>query len=82
MDLDSLFKWCWDAQLWRSSLAILDFAKPYKEYPQCVTIALKNIMGPPAELEWQSLVPEVVALRKAHPNSYIFQALNHSRLHP
>jgi len=73
IEINALFTWSWDAQLWRSSLAILDFAKPYKEYPQCVTIALKNILGPPVGLEWQSLVSEVAALRKAHPNNYVFQ---------
>ena len=30
LELESLFRVAWDAQLWHSSLAILDFAKPYK----------------------------------------------------
>ena len=41
VELNGLFKAPWAARLWAPLLAILDFARPYREYPQCVTVALQ-----------------------------------------
>ena len=45
------FKGAW-ARLWWPLLAILDFAQPYREYPQCITLALQHVLGQPPEV-WE-----------------------------
>lgn len=74
VEIGVLFSLAQQAGLWRALLAILDFARPYKEYPDVVAGALKKLLAPAIGLEWQSLLNEVALLRKAHPNAYIFQA--------
>ena len=54
LDLNFLFKGAWAARLWWPLLEILDFARPYREYPQCVTVALQHILGQPPEV-WQTV---------------------------
>ena len=88
LELEPLFTLAWDAQLWHSSLAILDFAQPYRAYPEYVRAALHHVLAPqPATdadgasagvkaLSWHELTARVVALRAAHPSAYIFQAPN------
>jgi hypothetical protein len=87
LDIIALFKGAWAARLWRPSLAILDFSRPYREYPQLITSALQEILGQPPSVwalpavdaraafrERDELLREVVELRKHFPNEYAFQA--------
>ena len=86
VELNGLFKATWAARLWAPLLAILDFARPYREYPQCVTVALQHILHQPPELwsganggvvgpsrPWGEISRDVASLRKAFSNDYIFQ---------
>ena len=50
LELNALFKGAWAARLWWPLLAILDFAQPYREYPQCVTVALQHLLHQPPEV--------------------------------
>ena len=76
LEMEALFKLAWDAQLWKCALAILDFARPYKEYPTYVRTALQRTLQPthPADETTHWLQTEVRALRREHKNAYIFQA--------
>ena len=50
LDLNALFKGAWAAKLWWPLLAILDFAQPYREYPQCITVAIQSLLAQPPEV--------------------------------
>ena len=50
LDLNALFRGAWAARLWRPLLGILDFARPYKEYPQCVSVAWQHLLAQPPEV--------------------------------
>ena len=84
VDNNSLFTWAWEAELWHSCLAILDYGKPYKEFPRLVTACLQRVLGAdpsqpqsPSQFSWIDQKNEVAKLRKKHcskhPNAYIFQ---------
>ena len=53
LELLCLFKVTWAARLWWPLLAVLDFARPYREYPLYVTQALQHLLGQPPEV-WAS----------------------------
>ena len=52
IDINALFKGAWEARLWWPSLAILDFSRPYREYPLLITTALQEILGQPPSV-WE-----------------------------
>uniref|UniRef100_A0A7S3B8C9 Uncharacterized protein n=1 Tax=Haptolina ericina TaxID=156174 RepID=A0A7S3B8C9_9EUKA len=76
VDLNSLLQWAWEWEMWESALAIFDFARPHKEYPAQVAIALKMILlqNRPKEIPpFEDCLKQAKQIRKLYPNSYIFQ---------
>jgi hypothetical protein len=74
IELDALFNLAWECELWGAALAILDFAAPHSQHPEHVDLALNKLLFPPkaTRQQWEETRATVVALRKSHPSSYIF----------